>query len=419
MATPEENTTLFNKLDTANLDMLSQFIVPLILTLFFIQAFRAYVPGIYIAMFHVVFQDPGWIGSLLTLLTLALFFVPLFTNKLCKKFSPKKVYLTSIAGVALLRLLMAAHLPSLVETILAALIVALYGIFASTFLKYLLRSNLKIDLQAKMSLFVLAFIAAFLVDSVFRTLGFSADISLIPLHLNPEAWFTLQYVWLAVQVPLSLLVLWFAVRGMSAIFPETQATETDEMRNEPWVLNAGGLGMILFLLFNVFLYPSVLAEYTGCSYVITNPIMIVGITLAVLYLLFVKENVIYRLTSTLILNILLILCLGVVVFVGMLSFLVGIIIFVLFVNTSLLIVNMGTRRKKGNQLKQFSKLFCYGTLFLILMSFLHDFSTDHAFTVSAFQGAGPMILFIAGIIAAFTTILANLQLNQYRKGGTD
>ena len=123
----------------------------------------------------------------------------------------------------------------------------------------------------------------------------------------------------------------------------------------------------------------------------------------------------YNLRSNILLNALLILALAMFLFLGgLLS--MFLVIIVLFVNAHLLIVNMSTPRKAGNQLKQFSKLLTYGLVFLVVMTFLHDFTTDHAFTISAFQGLGPIILLLGGCILVITTLLANLQLNKYEEG---
>ncbi|NVM55831.1 MAG: hypothetical protein HWN66_19180 [Candidatus Helarchaeota archaeon] len=425
MANENENSTLFDTLETSkNGSIIAHLFIPMMATLFFIQAFRAYVPGLYIAMFHVVFQDPGWIGSFFTVLTILFFIIPLFTNKLCKRFGQEKIYLISIVIVAIARLLIAAHLPSLAENILAALVVAFYGIYFSIFLKRLVQNDMGMELKAKMSIFSVTFIAAFLLDSVFRTIGYSSDISLITIHLNPALWYILQYIWLAVQVPLSLLLIWFSFRSRTEIFPEEKVEETEAMRNEPWVLNAGGFGMFFFLIFNVFLYPNAIAEYTNTEYAIINPIMTGAIILALVYLLFGKEKSIYNIEINICFNIILLLALAAVLFLGttwpyLTASFMSLSIAVMFLNTHVLITNMRTPRKKGNLLKQFSKLMSYGVLFFILMTFLHAFTTDYAFTISAFQGLGPLILFIGGCIFTLTTLLAHMQLNKFEKGRSD
>jgi hypothetical protein len=51
------------------------------------------------------------------------------------------------------------------------------------------------------------------------------------------------------------------------------------------------------------------------------------------------------------------------------------------------------------------------------MTVFHIFSTDYAFTISAFAGLGPLFLFIGGVVLALTTILAQLQLKKYEEGG--
>ncbi len=414
MAYQPKNSTLFDILETSKINKIAHLVIPIICTLFFIQAFRGYVPGLYAAMFHVVFQNPGWIGSLFTLLTIVLFFVPLFSNKLCKAFGQQKIYLISIVVISLLRLIVAARVSSLIETVLDGLIIAFYGIYMSIFLKRLVQNDIGIGLKSKVSIFTLSFITAFLIDATMRTIAFSADPSLVPLHFNPETWFTSQYIWLAVQVPLSLLLIWFTLRTKAVIFPEQPAEGPKDMRNEPWVLNACGLGMVLFLLFNVFLYPGVTAEYTNFDYIFVNPLFIGALILVLLYLLFAKEFSIYTFRSNILLNALLAISLAAFLFLGgLLSMFIAII--VLFVNAHLLIVNMSTIRKTGNQLKQLSKGFTYSILFMVIMTFLHDFTTDHAFTVSALKGLGPVILLIGGFILIIMTILANLQLDKFEK----
>ncbi len=421
-----EKTKKKNLFDTLNLsltkrnDLIAYLIVPLIATLFFIESFRTYVPGVYIAMFHVVFGDPGWIGSLLILVTLFFFFIPLFTNVLCKKFGQKKLYVMSIIIIALVRLIIAFHLHSAVETVLSGVIIAFYGIFISIFLKRLVQNELKIDLKAKVSIFSLLFIGAFLVDSVLRTIGSSLDISLATLHLNPELWSSLQYLWLIVQVPLSALLIWFSLRTSTVIIPQEQSADAKELRNEPWVLNAFGLGIFFFLIFNLFLYPNAIAQYTNTSYAIINPVLTASFILILLYLLFAKTSFIYNIKINLCFNLILLLALASFLFLANSSYLTAILmalsVAIMFLNLHLLIVNMSTTRKPGIQISQFSKLITYGLLFLILMTFIHDFTTDHAFTIAAFQGLGPLILFIGGCLFTVMTLLAHIQLNQFEKG---
>lgn len=399
-------------------DLIAYLVVPLLATLFFIEAFRTYVPGVYIAIFHVVFQDPGWTGSLMILLTLVLFFIPLFTNLLCKKFGHMKIYLISLVIIALARLVIAFQLSSLVETILAGVIIAFYGIFISIFLKRLVENDLKTDLTAKVSIFSIMFIGAFLVDSVLRTIGFSLDISLLTSHLDPALWTSFQYLWLVVQIPLSIILVWFSFQTRTIIVPQEQKA-TEDLQNAPWVLNAVGLGMFLFLLFNVFLYPNAIAQYTNTSSAVISPILTAAIILSLLYLLFAKT--VYNIKINLCFNIILVLALAAFLFLGKASpypiaILMAFSVAIMFLNVNLLVVNMSTTRKPGIQINQLSNLITYGVLFLIIMTVLHVFSTDHAFTISALQGMGPLILFIGGCLLIITTMLAHLQLNRFTAG---
>jgi hypothetical protein len=425
MSDINEKTTLFDTLETSlknKGDLYAYIIVPILATLMFIEAFRAFVPGIYAAMFHVVFQDPGWIGSLMTLLTLILLFIPLFTSRLCKHFGQKKIYLISILGIAIMRLIMAFHLSALLQTVLAGLIIAFYGFFISIFLKRLVQNDLGMGLKAKISIFSITFITAFLIDMVLRTIGFSSDISLVSIHLNPETWYILQYIWLIAQVPLSLLLIWFSFRTQTVTFPDGSPTQFEDKRNEPWVLNATGFGMFLFLLFNVFLYPNAIAEYTNTNYAIINPLLIGALTLVLLYLLFGKMKLLYTFKINICFNLILILALGGFLFLGITwgyptAILMTLAISIIFLDLHLLATNASTTPKKGNQLKSLSKFFSYGSLFYVIMTVFHVFSTDYAFTITAFAGLGPLILFIGGCLLVLTTLLAHLQLNKFNQGG--
>jgi MFS family permease len=399
-------------------DLIAYLVVPLLATLFFIEAFRAYVPGLYIAMFHVVFQDPGWTGSLMILLTLILFFIPLFTNLLCNKFGQMKIYAISLVIIASARLFIALHLSSILETLLSGIIIAFYGVSISIFLKRLVENDLRMDLKAKVSIFTIVFIGAFLLDSVVRTIGFSLDISLVTAHLDPALWPSLQYLWLVVQIPLSLLLILFVIRTRTILIPQEQKV-TEDLSNKPWVLNAVGLGMFFFLIFNVFLYPNAIAQYTNTSSAVINPLLTGAIILILLYLLFSKT--VYNIKINLCFNLILLLALAAFLFLGKASpypiaILMAFSVAIMFLNAHLLVVNMSTTRTPELKINQLSNLITYGLLFLIIMSFLHDFTTDHAFTIPAFQGMGSLILFIGGCLLVLFTMLAHLQLNKFEAG---
>ncbi|MHA1276211.1 MAG: hypothetical protein ACTSQI_00875 [Candidatus Helarchaeota archaeon] len=423
MSTKDEKSTLFDSFESSltKTSVLAYFLVGILTTLFFIEAFRAFVPGIYAALFHVVFQDPGWVGSLMTILALLLIFVPLFTNKLCKHFGQNKIYLLSIIVIAIARVLIACHLASLIETILAGLIIAFYGIFASIFLKRLVQNDLGMPLKAKVSIFTIVLIASFLLDMLIRSIGFSSDITLLPFHLNPDLWSTLQYLWLIVQIPLSLILIGVTLKTAPTIFPEPSTERPTELRNTPWILNALGLGMLLFLLFNVFLYTNSIAEYTGTSYLILNPILIGAVILVLLYLLFAPRTFIYQLRINICFNIILVLALAAFLFLGTTwsyptAILTTLAVGIMFLNAHLLVTNASIMRKEGNQLKVLSKVFSYSFLFYVIMTVFHVFTTDYAFTIPAFAGLGPLFLFIGGLVLALTTILAHLQLNKFSGG---
>ncbi|MFX1297462.1 MAG: hypothetical protein ACFFD2_21750, partial [Promethearchaeota archaeon] len=220
----------------------------------------------------------------------------------------------------------------------------------------------------------------------------------------------------------SIILIWLSKRSVMWLFPDESSEVPETKRNEPWVLNAAGFGMVLSLLFNVFLYSNGIAEYTDTDYAIINPFLIGGLTLILVYLLFGNEKSIYNFKINLCFNLILILALVGFLFLGdtwsyPIAILMALSVAIMFLNVHLLITNASITRKNGNQLKSLSKLFTYGFLFFVIMTVMHVFSTDYAFTISAFQGLGPTLLFISGCILALTTLVAHHQLDKFENGG--
>jgi len=99
-----ENSTFMDLLAEKNdsKNLMVMVLVPLLMTLFFIQGLRAYFPILYVQMFHVVFQDEGWMFSLLTLLTIVFFFVPLFALKLSKIMKTEHLIYLSVIVISVM-----------------------------------------------------------------------------------------------------------------------------------------------------------------------------------------------------------------------------------------------------------------------------------------------------------------------------
>ncbi|MHA1892902.1 MAG: hypothetical protein ACTSX4_00215 [Candidatus Helarchaeota archaeon] len=411
-------------------------IVPTLLTLFFIEGFRAYVPGIYIGVFHVVFQDPGWIFSLFVLITIAILLLPAFTNALCDHFGQERIYFISIIVIAISRLIMAFHLISILETILSVIIIGFYGIFISIFLKNLFENELDVSRKIKIGVFSTSVIAAFLIDAMIRTLGLTTDISLVTMHFIPNFWYITQYAWLLVQVPLSILVIYFSRTTKYLIFEGVKIEKAEEIKadaNNLWILISLGLGMFFFVAFNFLLYPGAIVEFTTVSYAsqisynVINPIFIGSITFSLIFVIFFKEKIVFNKILIMTFNAIFAVALILFIFVTKLfsfsiyffAILMTVSVFFLFLDLHVLLTNIVLKKTKYNQIKTISNAITVSLLFYILFSFIYDFTTDHAFTIEALQGLGPHVLLACGLTLVLISILAIYQLSKANSGGSN
>lgn len=432
----------FNEIDEKVTDSKSLgtfLILPLILTLIFIQALRAYVPGIYIAIFHVVFQDPGWISSLLILFTIALFFIPCFTNLLCKKTSPKAVAKISIIVMVLLRLLMAIPLPSLLfesispgfpatyETILSALIIMCYGMYMGAFLGNWIENDSKISAKSKMNFFSVAMIGAFLLDAVLRTFGLTLDPTLLTMPLIPSYWFVFQYLGVIIILPLAIIAIFITMKWFGAPFEKQEVSPDDAgsgISKSLVIIVSFSLAFFLFLETNVLLYPNAIAQFTGTHYALINPIMIVGIAVSLLILLFCSDKILLNKGFIVVINVLLVIFLAQFLFVEFLIPLAGTLIMYMaaifialaqvffFLDLYLVLQFLGRYKFRWNRIKSISNGIAFNLGIMILFDFLYDFTTDHAFTISAFRGLGPLLLLVGGIILVVLTILLSFLIKE-------
>jgi hypothetical protein len=173
-----------------------------------------------------------------------------------------------------------------------------------------------------------------------------------------------------------------------------------------------GIGMFWFLLFNVFLYPNIIAHYTDSSYYISNILSIIAVIIAILAILGLKRNIILDIKVTVILNSLMIVSISLFLFLGRILIyfaviLVSISLIIMYLNFFLLFSRMSTIIFKWEKVKTISNSFAIGLVFYILFTVLHIFTTDWAYIISAFKGFGPIIILIAVFILSVSTIISN------------
>lgn len=391
-----------------------------ILSLFFIQALRVYLPGVYVALSHVAFYEN--IGeNLLILLTLVFFTLPALTNTICKKVGIKRVLMISIYVIAICRLLIAFHLPNIWQTIFSGIAVAVYGMFISTFLTMWIKDeSIEIKSSNKIIFVIFSILCAFLLDYLIRTIGFSQDISLLPPGLSAEFWYITQYVWLFIQIPLTIICVYFT----RLYFPRFTISSNLDEKGDPdkkstrYSLIFVGVGAFWFLLFNIFLYPNIIAHYTATSYYVNSILSIVALIASILIILRVKKQYLSNIKIVAILNGVMIVSICLFLFIGRIlayiaTILISISLIIMYLNFYLLFVQMSTINFKWEKVKTISNAFGIGLVFYILFTVLHIFSINWAFIISAFKGFGPIIVLLASILLVISTIIS-IRLNQRR-----
>jgi hypothetical protein len=174
-----------------------------------------------------------------------------------------------------------------------------------------------------------------------------------------------------------------------------------------------GIGMFLFLLFNLFLYPNGIGQFTNTNYFFNNIINIVSVMIAIYVLLFVKIEVISNKIIVIILNGFMILSLFLFFTIGNLlmyaaSILISISLIIMYLNVYLLFNRLSKISFKWEKVKTISNGITIGFAFLILFSFLHAFTTEWAAILAMFKGLGSLIMIVAGVIFSISTVCAVL-----------
>lgn len=385
----------------------------IILSLFFIQAVRAYVPGVYVAMFHVVFGH-NIVENLFILFTMGFFAIPALTNTICKCIGIKRVLSSSIYIVAISRLLVAFHLPNIWQTILCGVIIAVYGMFFSTFLTLWINdASGETTIDNKVKFLAFSLLTAFLLDYLIRTIGFSQDISLLPPGLNADLWYINQYLWLIVQIPLTFGCIYFA----RLYFPrfdsgtEMEIDSKTNRKNTVYSLIFIGMGAFWFLLFNIFLYPNIIAHYTATSYYINNIIGIAAILATILIIFRVNTASFVNLTTSIIQNGIIFVWLLMFLYLSNLLMYIAVImiaftLIIFYLNFFVLLSHMARVSFKWEKVKTISNIFAIGMVFYILFTVFHILATDWAYVISAFKGLGPIIVLLATIVLSFSTFMS-------------
>ena len=390
--------------------------VLILINLFFIQGLRAFLPGVYVSATHLVWGEDVVINSLI-LITFVFFLLPAFTNKICKKFGRRRVMISSIYIIVLLRIFTAFHSLSIIEIVCSGLIIPFYGFFLSTFLSLWAEQDDKIELSHKLIVVIFSIYCAFLFDYFFRTIGFTQDIAIITPGFGGD-WRITQYFWLLIDIPLSILIIYLTKKYFPRfIAPPKKILFIGEPKqvktfSKLYSLIFVGVGMFLFLQFNLFLYPNAIAQFTATNYYINNIINLASITIVICIVLFTNTDKISNLKTIGFSNGLMIGSLILFFFFGkiltyIVIILISISLIVMYLNLYFLMFLLSKINcQKWDKLKTISISLTISLLFMLLFSILHILSTEWAFTIQIFKGIGPYIMIIASIIFSITTYLS-------------
>ena len=395
--------------------LISLISVNTLISLFFIQGLRGFFPAIRIALFHVVFGEDVMV-NFLPLLTLIFLFLPGFTIVISKKIDNNRTMIFSIYAILIVRLIWAFHLPGNLETVYSGLIIMFYGFYLGTFLTSWLEERGDFKANQKMIVTIFCFFSAFLIDYLIRSIGFSQDISLVTPGLIAD-WRITQYIWLVIQIPLTILCIYLTKIHLPRFSTNDNISSQERGKENKlgtqYSLIFSGIGMFLFLLFNLFLYPNGIGQFTNTNYFFNNIINIVSVMIAIYVLLFVKIEVISNKIIVIILNGFMILSLFLFFTIGNMlmyaaSILISISLIIMYLNVYLLFNRLSKISFKWEKVKTISNGITIGFAFLILFSFLHAFTTEWAAILAMFKGLGSLIMIVAGVIFSISTICAVL-----------
>ena len=388
--------------------------VMVMMNLFFIQGLRAFIPGVYVAITHVVFGEDT-LQNILVLLAFIFFFLPVLTNTISKKIGKTRLMVFSIYLISISRLLLAFNLPSKLETICSGIIVSFYGFFISTFLSSWFEEIDEIEPNHKTIIVIFSIFTSFLIDYFVRTIGFSQDVSLLTPGLIVD-WRITQYFYLLIQIPLSISCIYFT-RTYFPSFSNENSEEKQEIGEETkkystlYSLVFIGIGIFWFLQFNLFLYPNVIAQYTSTNYYINNILNIISIMIVIYIIMTVKldfllnTKVMALLNGVMLVSLILFFTLGkILMYIA--SVLVTISLVIMYLNFSILFILMTRIRFKWEKVKTISNAIAISFVFMVLFDVLHIFTSDWAGTIAAFKGLGPLVMLLGGIIFTISTLLA-------------
>jgi hypothetical protein len=350
-------------------------VIPTIAALWFIQALRMLLPGLYIAAFHLVFQDSNPVLEGLKFAALLFFLVPLFIPKLFARRDSNQFEADTVLLLAAARILLSFRLSSLAETLLSAVLITVFCVYIAAYLH---------NLGSARKFLGISFILAVMVDIAILSLGDTMD----------HTWAGAAGLRIGLNAGLGLLVIGLQrvilAHKLRAQIEGTEEANEDAPKKGPpkittleMVLAGLASGCALFLLQNQYLY----ASGPRGVFTATQTTMAAIMTLIALILLGLIAVIDYTAGAEILVKKLF--------FYLSFTVMVGLIPGNTLALVPLTLVFPYLMLKIGDKPKRYG-IFLTVTLFLaLILSVLYTFTTDWAFTITALRGVGPVIEIIA------------------------
>ena len=339
--------------------------------LFFLQAVRVLFSVLFGIIYDSVFAGPVSLFMVVcVLLTLLASLAPLLAPR--RERGVRLTLLVTSVIVFLSRIPLTFNNPDL-RLYSSMLIVAAGSLYAAT----LLREGTAI--------FPVALIAALAGDQLFRALGNTYDIAL-------------RQGWLPAQVVISMGLVGLAGTAYSRSRPALEEATGGKLG----LLGGLGIGALLFLETSLLAFPNALARWSGASYSVMTPTLLL---VTLLPLLPGVQGLAHRLLAKqiwrLLLSLFTCLCLAAGYFWQSALAAIALLLTQLLVLLAQLLVADGQTRHypTGSGSLAGARKLAFGLVFFLLINFAYAFAFTYAYTLDFFRGAGLPIVLVAGLLA--------------------
>lgn len=369
---------------------LASLLTPLLISLFFLEAFRLYFAQVYLVVWGALFSDPvdltGLAAAVLMLLSLL---APLTLPLLRRLTSAGNIALASAIGISLARPLLNAGLPFQAETTTSCAIIVLYGLFVPAYFEDYHPADAR---RSRRGYLVSGLALALAYDMAIRALGASLDLGLLP-------------EWLPGQLLLSLVAIGAAFRSRAGSEAAPARTQFKPLRSWAGILLLSGFGPLLFLEYNLFMHASTVARWANVSY----DVMAVLIPSATAVgLLIPRSRRLQSLPAVVVQNV--VILLAVAGFLWFDGWITGLSILAaqacIMLDLRLLFHFVSSHSFKRRPSTVVGTALSFSLVTAFLLTFLVTLSFAYAYTLDVFRGTEPLAFVVAALALAATAVLA-------------